>query len=44
MFILLRHAHAIGKQDWSGSDADRPLSALGRDQATGLVATLTGVE
>ncbi|MFE7419415.1 SixA phosphatase family protein [Rhodococcus sp. NPDC057529] len=44
MFVLLRHAHAIGKQDWSGPDADRPLSALGRDQAAGLVATLTGVE
>ncbi|MFE5707034.1 SixA phosphatase family protein [Rhodococcus koreensis] len=44
MFVLLRHAHAIGKQNWGGPDADRPLSALGRDQATGLVGTLAGVE
>ncbi|TQC42910.1 phosphoglycerate mutase family protein [Rhodococcus sp. WS4] len=44
MFVLLRHAHAISKQSWHGSDAHRPLSALGKEQAAGLVGTLTGVE
>ncbi|ABG99474.1 conserved hypothetical protein (plasmid) [Rhodococcus jostii RHA1] len=44
MFVLLRHAHAIGKQSWHGPDAHRPLSALGQEQAAGLVETLTGVE
>ncbi|WP_009473157.1 histidine phosphatase family protein [Rhodococcus sp. JVH1] len=44
MVVLLRHAHAIGKQSWRGSDAHRPLSALGQEQAAGLVDTLTGVE
>ncbi|MGV9869890.1 SixA phosphatase family protein [Rhodococcus koreensis] len=44
MFVLLRHAHAIGKQHWSGPDAHRPLSELGRQQAAGLVDTLTGIE
>ena len=44
MFVLLRHAHAISKKSWSGPDAHRPLSELGRQQAAGLVTTLTGVE
>ncbi|BAH48487.1 SixA phosphatase family protein [Rhodococcus opacus] len=44
MFVLLRHAHAIGQQDWTASDALRPLSDLGRDQATGLIGTLAGVD
>ncbi|MBC2638227.1 histidine phosphatase family protein [Rhodococcus sp. 4CII] len=44
MFVLLRHAHAIAKQDWTGPDARRPLSAVGRNQAEGLFDTLTGIE
>ncbi|MFC9763258.1 SixA phosphatase family protein [Rhodococcus jostii] len=44
MFVLLRHAHAIGKQNWNGPDTHRPLSVVGRNQAVGLVDTLTGVE
>jgi len=35
--LVLRHAHAHGRQDWTGDDALRPLSARGRRQATGIV-------
>jgi phosphohistidine phosphatase len=33
---MLRHAHAGDPAKWSGQDAERPLSARGRDQARRL--------
>ena len=33
---LLRHAHAGNPDQWTGDDADRPLSAKGRKQAERL--------
>jgi phosphohistidine phosphatase len=33
---LLRHAHAGNAGNWTGADADRPLSPRGRDQAKRL--------
>jgi phosphohistidine phosphatase len=33
---LLRHAHAGNPDDWTGDDADRPLSPKGRRQAERL--------
>jgi broad specificity phosphatase PhoE len=37
MIYLLRHAHAGNKRSWRGPDADRPLSAIGRREASGLI-------
>ena len=37
---LLRHAHAGDPARWKGPDADRPLSARGRQQAERLAAFL----
>ena len=39
---LLRHAHAGNATTWTGADADRPLSARGRDQAKRLGVFLAG--
>lgn len=38
--ILLRHGEALPRVQWSGTDADRPLSADGEDQAKRLVPIL----
>jgi phosphohistidine phosphatase len=40
---LLRHAHAGDPTAWAGSDADRPLSAKGREQAERLGAHLAAI-
>ncbi|MGW4339239.1 histidine phosphatase family protein, partial [Rhodococcus koreensis] len=44
MFVVVRHAHAVGKATWRGAETNRPLSPLGRRQASGLVAALDGIE
>ena len=41
MFVLARHADAADKRAWPGDDADRPLSAIGQQQAVGLANNLT---
>jgi phosphohistidine phosphatase SixA len=41
-FILVRHASAGSREEWSGSDHLRPLDDRGRRQAEGLVAALAG--
>jgi 8-oxo-dGTP diphosphatase len=38
MFVLLRHAHAGDKHQWTGPDELRPLSESGRRQASALPA------
>jgi 8-oxo-dGTP pyrophosphatase MutT (NUDIX family)/phosphohistidine phosphatase SixA len=38
--IALRHAKAIGRDDWKGKDADRPLAPRGRKQAKAIVGPL----
>ncbi|MGW8484596.1 NUDIX hydrolase [Microbacterium sp. NPDC055903] len=38
--IALRHAKAVGRSDWDGSDASRPLTERGRQQAKAVVAPL----
>ena len=43
MFVLVRHADAVAKKEWSGPDAARPLSALGHRQSAHLVAALAEV-
>lgn len=40
MVYLLRHAHAGNKRAWDGPDAQRPLSAIGRREAAGLLVQL----
>lgn len=35
--LLLRHAHAGVREDWTGDDTVRPLSERGRQQARGVV-------
>jgi len=40
MVYLVRHAHAGSKSEWDGPDLARPLSAIGRRQAAGLVVRL----
>ncbi|HMK97121.1 MAG TPA: phosphoglycerate mutase family protein [Acidimicrobiales bacterium] len=37
--LLVRHAHAHARRDWSGDDRLRPLSSNGVKQAEGLIAT-----
>jgi len=37
-FILLRHAKAITREEWQGEDDDRPLDAVGQNQARRLLA------
>lgn len=39
---LLRHAHAGNPDDWTGDDAERPLSPKGRRQAERLGRFLAG--
>ncbi len=36
--MLVRHAHAYARKEWSGTDRLRPLSANGLRQAEGLIA------
>jgi phosphohistidine phosphatase SixA len=36
--LLVRHAHAWPRKEWSGEDRLRPLSASGRREAQGLVS------
>lgn len=43
MRALVRHADAGNKRDWSGPDAERPLSEQGWEQAAGLVDLLAGL-
>lgn len=38
--LLIRHAHAGARKDWSGKDKDRSLSGKGRRQADALVGQL----
>lgn len=38
--LLVRHALAVGRGDWDGDDADRPLSPGGRAQAERLAPQL----
>lgn len=39
--VLLRHAEAVSRDDFSGGDLDRPLAAAGHDQAKELVPLLS---
>jgi 8-oxo-dGTP diphosphatase len=34
---VLRHGHAVARDEWRGTDRDRPLRASGRTQAVALV-------
>jgi 8-oxo-(d)GTP phosphatase len=38
--LLVRHASAGGRADWTGDDSERPLDAEGQRQAEGLVELL----
>ena len=38
--FLVRHAHALSRAQWNGSDLKRPLSPRGRRQAAGLCTSL----
>ncbi|GAA3941711.1 NUDIX hydrolase [Microbacterium soli] len=38
--IVLRHAKAVGRSGWDGTDAERPLTERGRHQADAIVAPL----
>lgn len=38
--ILVRHAKAVNRKDWTAADADRPLRPRGRTQARGLAPLL----
>lgn len=38
--VALRHAKAVSRSDWEGSDAARPLTERGLKQATAVVAPL----
>ena len=40
MLIVVRHALAVDRADWSEADEDRPLTDAGERQAEGLVARL----
>ena len=35
---MLRHGHAVARDDWNGADRDRPLRNTGRRQAAALVS------
>ncbi|MBI2709390.1 MAG: histidine phosphatase family protein [Actinobacteria bacterium] len=39
---LVRHAHALSRGDWRGSDEDRPLSSRGHAQAGALSEWMAG--
>jgi len=36
--VLLRHAQALDRHDWSGEDGDRPLNTIGERQAKRLLS------
>ena len=38
--VVLRHAKAVGRSDWEGEDADRPLTERGTRQAKAITAPL----
>lgn len=38
--ILLRHAKAVAREEWQSEDLDRPLSAMGQQQAKRLTSLL----
>lgn len=38
--VVLRHAKAVGREEWEGKDAARPLAARGRKQASSIVGPL----
>jgi 8-oxo-dGTP diphosphatase len=38
--LVVRHAHAHGRKDWNGADAERPLRAEGKEEAHRLVGLL----
>ncbi|MFE7844175.1 NUDIX domain-containing protein [Microbacterium sp. NPDC057407] len=38
--IALRHAKALGREDWDGADAARPLAPRGKKQANAIVGPL----
>jgi phosphohistidine phosphatase SixA len=40
MLIVVRHAVAVDRSAWHGTDIERPLTALGERQAEGLVLRL----
>ena len=42
--LLIRHAHAGSRQDWTGDERLRPLTPKGLRQALGLVAVLRPFE
>jgi phosphohistidine phosphatase SixA len=42
--LLVRHARAGNREEWTGDDRLRPLDMRGRRQALGLVDTLSGFE
>jgi 8-oxo-(d)GTP phosphatase len=39
--ILLRHATALARKHWRGGDIDRPLTAVGQDEAQTLIPLLS---
>lgn len=41
---LVRHGNALGRGEWAGDDAERPLTGRGRRQAAGLVDQLAGAD
>src|SRR4051812_442509 len=43
VFVLVRHAHAGSKKQWSGPDHERPLSRRGQEQARDLAGVLAGL-
>lgn len=38
--VVLRHAKAVGRADWDGADADRPLTERGQRQAKAIAGPL----
>ncbi len=38
--VVVRHADAVGRSSWKGSDPDRPLSTFGKERAASLVPVL----
>jgi 8-oxo-dGTP diphosphatase len=38
--IALRHAKAVGREDWDGADTARPLATRGKKQANSIVGPL----
>lgn len=44
ILILLRHAKAISRDEWSGDDGDRPLASIGTQQARRLISNLAPFE